>query len=34
VLVDIDLQVRQLVADWFPDLDLGDPVMQQAADFV
>ena len=30
VLVDIDLQVRALLAEWFPDLDLGEPVMQQA----
>src|SRR5690606_33097584 len=34
VLVDIDLQVRALLAEWFPDLDLGEPVMQQAPDFV
>jgi arsenate reductase len=30
VLVDIDVQVRALLAEWFPDLDLGEPVMQQA----
>lgn len=34
VLVDIDLKVRELLGQWFPDLDLGDPVMQQAPDFV
>ena len=34
VLIDIDQQVRALLAEWFPDLDLGEPVMQQAPDFV
>lgn len=30
VLVQIDLRVREVLAVWFPDLDLGEPVMQQA----
>lgn len=29
VLVQIDLRVRKELGQWFPDLDLGDPVMQQ-----
>ncbi|MBK6762300.1 MAG: hypothetical protein IPG68_03045 [Micrococcales bacterium] len=29
VLVQIDLRVREVLATWFPDLDLGEPVMQQ-----
>lgn len=32
VLVDIDIQVRDALRSWFPDLDLGEPVMQGAAD--
>jgi protein-tyrosine-phosphatase len=32
VLVDIDIQVRDALRGWFPDLDLRDPVMQGAAD--
>lgn len=32
VLVDIDVQVRDALRGWFPDLDLGEPVMQGAAD--
>lgn len=32
VLVDIDIQVRDALRQWFPDLDLGQPVMQGAAD--
>lgn len=30
VLVQIDLQVREVLAGWFPDLDLGAPVMQES----
>ncbi len=29
VLVKIDLRVREALAEWFPDLDLGNPVMQE-----
>lgn len=32
VLIDIDLRVRDALESWFPDLDLGDPVMQGVAD--
>jgi protein-tyrosine-phosphatase len=31
-LVDIDLRVRQALQEWFPDVELGEPVMQGAAD--
>ena len=30
VLVLIDGRVREVLAQWLPDLDLGDPVMQQS----
>lgn len=32
VLVDIDIEVRDALRGWFPELDLGEPVMQGAAD--
>ncbi len=32
VLVDIDLKVRDALRDWFPEVELGEPVMQGAAD--
>lgn len=32
VLIDIDLRVRAALQDWFPDIELGLPVMQGAAD--
>jgi hypothetical protein len=32
VLIDIDLRVREALAKWFPDLELGEPVMQGVAD--
>lgn len=30
VLIDIDERVRSTLAEWMPDLELGDPVMSQA----
>ena len=32
VLVDIDLRVREALTEWFPALDLAQPVMQGVAD--
>lgn len=32
VLVDIDIEVREALRQWFPDLDLGEPVMQGPVD--
>ncbi len=32
VLVDIDMLVREALTEWFPALDLAEPVMQGAAD--
>ncbi len=32
VLIDIDMRVRDALREWFPELDLGEPVMQGVAD--
>ncbi len=32
VLIDIDQRVRSTLAEWMPDLELGDPVMSRAPD--